>query len=108
MILRASSLNPNESPTLRVASECQKVSKPDAGEAITATSMNNTTALRNMFQSPADRLEQDQLRLPMLVRRLHMVGHRWVKIWRCDMAAAVGLGTQCASMLHYSFQAHTV
>src|SRR4051794_50618 len=60
MILRASSLNPFASATLRVASECQKVSKPDAGEARRARSMNRATSLRNMFQSPADRLEQHQ------------------------------------------------
>src|SRR5438309_3677657 len=65
MILRASSLNPFASATLRVASECQKLSKPEAGEASSARSMNKATSLRNMFQSPADRLEQHQCGLPM-------------------------------------------
>src|SRR5690349_2717480 len=60
MILRASSLNPNDSPTLRVASECQNVSKLYAGEVRSDRSMNKTTALRNMNQSPAHRLEQHQ------------------------------------------------
>src|SRR5579859_2402019 len=68
MILRASSLNPNDSATLRVASECQKVSKPDAGEARSARSMVKTMALRNMNQSPAHRLEQHQPRWPIAER----------------------------------------
>src|SRR5260221_11269752 len=73
MILRASSLNPNASPVFLVASECQKVSKPEAGETRTAKSMNNTTSLRNIFQSPAHRLEQHRDGLPTACKALLMM-----------------------------------
>src|SRR5579859_6953812 len=77
MILRASSLNPNDSATLRVASECQNVSKPDAGEARSDRSMNKTTALRNMFQSPAHRLEQHQPGWPIAQRNIALSSDRF-------------------------------
>src|SRR5579859_2577697 len=67
MILRASSLNPFASATLRVASECQKVSNPDAGEARRARSMSKAMSFRNISKSPASRLEQHQYELPIIL-----------------------------------------
>src|SRR5437016_1736560 len=48
MILRASSLKPKSLAARRVASECQKLSNPAAGEASTAHSISSTTSFRNM------------------------------------------------------------
>src|SRR5437016_9983389 len=48
MILRASSLKPKSLAARRVASECQKLSNPAAGEASTAHSMSSTTNFCNM------------------------------------------------------------
>src|SRR5438552_15249977 len=48
MILLASSLKPKSLAARRVASECQKLSNPAAGEASTAHSMSSTTSFRNI------------------------------------------------------------